>query len=205
MFTSLAKSAVALLFALSPICAGSVVAGERDWAQKPFGYVAIDQSLRDLLREFAAAVAVPLDVSDAVRGQVSGRWPEMPADRFLGALTRSERLESYFDGATLFVSAASENASRMLPLHGATLDQVGRGLEHAGWLDDHFSVRPGPTPGVALVSGPPRFLSVVQQTIDAIADTPTPTVAQASPPPTVVTERRMQVFRGSAVTSVVLR
>lgn len=204
MITSLTKSFAALLV-LTPICAGSVVASERGWAQKSFGYVAIDQSLRDVLREFAAAVSVPIDVSDAVRGQVSGRWPEMPADRFLSALTRSERLDSYFDGASLFVTAASENASRMMPLRGATLDQVGRGLEHAGWLDDHFGLRPGPTPGTALVSGPPRFLAVVQQTIDAIADSPTPAVAQASPPATAVTERRLQVFRGSAVTSVVLR
>lgn len=205
MFTSVVKSTAALLFVLSPICAGSVVAGERDWTQRPFGYVAIDQSLRDLLREFSAAVSVPMDVSEGVRGQVSGRWPEMPADRFLGALTRSEKLETYFDGATLFVTATSENASRMLPLRGATLEQVARGLEHAGWSDDHFSVRPGPTPGMTLVSGPPRFLTVVQQTIDAIADVPTPTVIQALSPATVVTERRLQVFRGSTVTSVVLR
>lgn len=176
-----------------------------DWARRPFQYVAVDQGVRDVLRELsaAAAAAVPIDVSDAVRGQVRGRWPEMPAGEFLEQLARTYALECYFDGSMLAVSALSENQTRLLPLRGIELERLHDGLAAAGLMDERFGLRRGPMAEVALVSGPPRFIAMAQQALDAMvaSDNARPRPKPAAEP----AEQRIAVFRGSAAASVSLR
>ena len=90
-------------------------------------------------------------------------------------------------------------------MHGAGLEKLRAGLTTAGLMDARFTLRAGPAPDVALVSGPPRYLAVVQETLDAIfasgsvPKSPQPGGAIAS------AEQRIMVFRGSRVTNVVLR
>lgn len=194
--------AATLMLVWCTAASAAAAAGPGNWVQKPFQYVAVDQGLRDVLHELSAAAAVPIEMSDAVRGQVRGRWPEMPAGEFLGELARTYALEWYFDGSLLSVSALSEDETRLLPLHGVELEQLREGLVAAGLMDQRFGLRTGPAAGVALVSGPPRFTAMVQQSLDAISASnsarPRP-VAEPAPE-----ERRLAVFRGSTATSVSL-
>ena len=179
--------------------------GPRSWARKSFQYVAVDQGLRDVLHELSAAAAVPIDVSDAVRGQVRGRWPEMPAGEFLDQLARTYALEWYFDGSLLSVSALSEDETRMLPLHGVELERLRHGLEAAGLMDQRFGLRAGPAAGVALVSGPPRFTALVQQSLDAIAASDAARPPSKLPAEAAPMEQKLAVFRGSAATILPMR
>lgn len=194
---------VAMTLILSWCVTASAATMSGNWARKPFQYIAVDQGLRDVLRELSAVAAVPIEVSEAVRGQVRGRWPEMPAGEFLDQLARTYALEWYFDGSLLSVSAMSEDETKLLPLHGVELERLRDGLASAGLMDLRFGLRAGPVAGVALVSGPPRFNAMVQQSLDAIraADDARPRPGPAAAP----AEQRLAVFRGSAATSVSLR
>lgn len=202
MFLGLRRAAaMVLVFAWG--FAGSAAAMPGDWASRPFQYVAVDQGVRDVLRELSAAAAVPIDVSDAVRGQVRGRWPEMSAGEFLDVLARTYALQWYFDGAMLTVSALSENQTKLLPLHGVELERLRDGLATAGLMDERFGLRSGPVAEAALVSGPPRFVAMAQQALEAMVASDN---ARPRPKPAVEpTEQRIAVFRGSSATSVSLR
>lgn len=184
-------------------CAAAVAAvAPVDWGRKSFQYVAVDQGLRDVLHELSAVAAVPIDVSDAVRGQVRGRWPEMPAREFLDQLARTYALEWYFDGSLLSVSASSEDATRLLPLHGVELERLRSGVETAGLMDQRFGLRAGPVAEVAVVSGPPHFIAMVQQSLDAISASDGARPRQKLTPEAASAEQRLVVFRGSAATSL---
>lgn len=209
MYAVLSKSLgfayVAATISVSACCSAAYAATDGEWAHKPFQYVAVDQSLRDVLRELSIATSVPIKVSDLVSGQAHGRWPDTTAGEFLSQLARTYALEWYFDGSLLSVSASSEDETKLVSLHGAGLERLRDGLTTAGLMDARFTLRPGPTPDVALVSGPPRFLAVVQEAMDAIVASGT--VSRPLQPGTVIasTERRVTVFRGSSATNVVFR
>lgn len=161
----------------------------RPWSQQPFQYIALDQDIRDVLRELSAAVSVPVEMSDAVRGQARGRWDGPDAGHFLSRFAQDYGLDWYFDGSLLAVSAVSETATRVLPLHGVAMEPLRAGMASAGLLDSRFGLRAGPSPDTALVSGPPRFVSVVQQSIDA--EQPAHETVRVAP------AERVTIFHGS--------
>lgn len=165
-----------------------------DWSHRPFQYVAVDQDIRDVLRELSSAVSVPIEMSDAVRGQAHGRWAQMDAVDFLGRLAHDYRLDWYYDGAMLSVSASSETATRLLPLHGMQLAALRAGLASAGLLDERFGLRDGPLPDTAMVTGPPRFVSIVQQTLEAASPPQRPGPQPAAPLPA---GERLTIYHGS--------
>ncbi len=209
VFSGLRSSASTLRIVLVAVggfwCCPAHAAVDGDWASKPFHYVAVDQNLRDVLRELSIAAAVPVKVSDLVTGQAHGRWPDTTMGEFLGQLARTYALEWYFDGSLLSVSASSEDETRLVALHGAGLEKLRAGLTTAGLMDARFTLRAGPAPDVALVSGPPRYLAVVQETLDAIvASGVVPKPVQPGSPITSA-EQRVMVFRGSTATNVVFR
>jgi len=193
-------TAMALLF--SPCAVGQAAEA---WSHRPFQYVAVDQGLRDVLAEMATNVSVPIAVSEAVHGQVHGHWTEMAAGDFLDQLAKTYGLVWYFDGALLSVSTSAENTTKLLPLRGLSLAQLRSGMTVARLIDPRFELREGPAPGTAVVSGPPRFLAMVQQSLDAMANAipVVPTVPVVDAP--VVPERTLSVFRGSQTSSVVFR
>lgn len=142
----------------------AVAAGEF-WKSKPFQYAAVDQSVNAVLQEFSAATGVPVDVSENVRGQVHERWPDKTAGEFLSHLSRDYGLEWYYDGSMLAISASSETSTQLLPLGSMSFDQLRAGLVSAGLMETRFGLRAGPKPGTVVVTGPPRYLALVKQTL----------------------------------------
>jgi len=165
----------------------------------------VDQNLRDVLHELSIATATPIKVSDLVSGQAHGRWSNTTAGEFLSQLANTYALEWYFDGSLLSVSASSEDETRLVPLHGAGLEKVRDGLMTSGLMDTRFTLRAGPTPDVALVSGPPRFLAVVQQSVDAIVASGASLQAMRSGVAASSPQQELTIFRGSHVSNVVFR
>ncbi len=182
---------LAVLFSMA---AGVSVEARADiWSQKPFQYVAVDQDIRDVLRELSSAVSVPIELSDAVRGQAHGRWSEMDAGDFLSRFAHDYRLDWYYDGSLLSVSALSETATKLISLHGVQIGALRSGLVSAGLMDERFGLRDGPMPDTAVITGPPRFVSIVQQSLDAVVP-PHPQATAAQVP---AAAQRLTIYHGS--------
>jgi len=172
---------------------GSAFGGEPQWPVGPFKYMVIDQDIKGVLTEFGRNVGVPIDLSDQVKGRLRGRLAVAPAREFLERLCESYGLVWYFDGAVLHVSAKAEIRTELVSIGRLSPGEVSEKLNALGIADPRFPVRTTPDTGVVSVSGPPPFLSLVRQTLIALA--PPPPVRED----THGDEIRVRVFRGGAI------
>lgn len=103
--------AAALLLALSaPLAAAQTPAPA--WPRAKFDYVAQRQDLRQVLRDFARAMRVELDLADEVEGSVTGRF-EMAPPVLLDMLGSFHHFVWHFDGAVLYVASSKPGAPKM--------------------------------------------------------------------------------------------
>jgi len=181
---------VSLLVALA--ASDQAIAAEPVWPTTTYDYVVVEQDLRTVLTQFGTNTGLRVIVSDAVQGRVRGPLPSAPPREFLDNLTRTFGLDWYFDGAAISVSAASEAQSHLLPLQGVSFAKLRAGLATAGLLDPRYQVRPAVGSDIAMVSGPPRFVSIVQQATTALASEK---VVKHEPE----LQKLVVVFRGSSV------
>jgi len=165
------------------------------WPAGPYKYLVIDQDIRDVLVEFGRNIDVPVDVSGQVKGRLRGRLQVASAEAFLDALCESYGLVWYFDGAVLHVNAKTEVKTELMNIGRLTARDLADRLTALGITDARFSVRSTPDVDVVSVSGPPPFLSLVRQTVTAMARGGQPAVRED----THGDATRVRVFRGSSM------
>ncbi len=101
--------ACALLLALSmPLTA----APAPTWQRAKFDYVAQRQDLRQVLRDFARAMRVQLDLADEVEGSVTGSF-DMAPGVLLDMLGSFHQFVWHYDGAVLYISSSKPGAPKM--------------------------------------------------------------------------------------------
>lgn len=82
------------------------------WQRAKFGYVAQRQDLRQVLRDFARAMRVQLDLADEVMGSVTGSF-DMAPPVLLDMLGSFHQFVWHYDGAVLYVSSSRPGAPKM--------------------------------------------------------------------------------------------
>ncbi|MGX9431717.1 MULTISPECIES: secretin N-terminal domain-containing protein [Bradyrhizobium] len=161
----------------------------------PYNYTVLDQELSAALQEFGNNLNIRVNVSAEVKGRIRGRMPDLPAREFLDRLTNLYNLQWYYDGLVLYVSAASEAQSRLLVLKPISFDAFKAALDTLNISDERYAVRAAPGNGIVLVSGPPRFIALVDQTLSGL-------VAEAQARPHAADkqprESILKLFRGSS-------
>jgi len=164
-----------------------------------YKYTVLDQDLSAALQEFGNNLKISVNISAEVKGRIRGRMPELPPREFLDRLTKLYDLQWYYDGVVLYVSAAKEAQTRMLVLSSIRFDALKVALDKLDISDERYLVRPAPGNGLVLVSGPPRFIALVEQTFNGLL-----AVAQAQPRVTETPPKEsvMVLFRGSSTTVV---
>lgn len=106
---SLRTVACTLLLALSlPLAAAPAPV----WQRAKFDYVAQRQDLRQVLRDFARAMRVQLDLADEVEGSVTGSF-DMAPPVLLDMLGSFHQFVWHYDGAVLYVSSSKPGAPKM--------------------------------------------------------------------------------------------
>ncbi|WP_225768951.1 secretin N-terminal domain-containing protein [Inquilinus sp. Marseille-Q2685] len=138
------------------------------WPDKPYPYVVLDQDVRDVLAAFGSNLDVPVKVSDTVSGRVRGRLPELTPQKLLDHPAASFGLQWYYDGQVLYVTTVEEAVSEMLPLGTIRFEELQASLASLRLDDPRFPPRPLASANVALVSGPPRYVALVKETMQAL-------------------------------------
>lgn len=164
-----------------------------------YKYTVLDQDLSAALQEFGNNLKISVNISAEVKGRIRGRMPELSPREFLDRLTDLYDLQWYYDGVVLYVSAAKEAQTRMLVLSSVHFSAFKLALDKLDISDERYPVRPAPGNGLVLVSGPPRFIALIEQTLNGLL-----AVAQAQPRATDTPAREsvMVLFRGSSTTVV---
>jgi type III secretion protein C len=157
-----------------------------------YNYLVIDQDVKGVLLEFGRNVGLPVDVGDQVKGRLRGQISTATALEFLEGLCKSYGLIWYFDGTTLHISAKSEVRTELVNVGRLPPAEAAEKLKALGVSDERFPVRTTEDTGIVSVSGPPPFLTLVRQTLTALASRIAPPVREDSGSD----EIRVRVFRG---------
>lgn len=169
----------------------------------PYNYTVIDQDLAAALQEFGANLKLKVNVSPEVKGRIQGRIPEGTAQAFLDRLAANYNLEWYYDGGVLYITSAKENRTQLLVLSPIGYDGLKGALDALQISDGRFPMRPAPSKGMVMVSGPPRYVALVEQTLGGLVaeeqarPKPAPPAPKAPSPPKVTV---LTVYRGSSTT-----
>ncbi|MDH5857346.1 type III secretion system outer membrane ring subunit SctC [Lampropedia aestuarii] len=152
------------------------------WTASPYNYYATRPTpLADVLKEFAATFSLTLDLSPQVQGTVNGRMrADSPTD-FLNEMAGVYGFQWFTHAGTLFISRAADMGTASVSASGGSIGQLRDALRSLQILDDRFGWGELTDQGIALISGPPAYVSLVQRTVQSL--------------PLVAGGRKITVFR----------
>ncbi|MEM7021562.1 MAG: type III secretion system outer membrane ring subunit SctC [Pseudomonadota bacterium] len=159
-----ARLLVWLVLALA-LCPSSLLA---QWSTRPFTYIAVDQDVRELLRDFAASEGLGVIISDQVRGVISGDFREVQPQAFMQQIAATSGLTWYLFAGVLYVYDSSETVSEIIHLANTPPDLLRRSLMGLGILDPRFDFQADPDLGIVLITGPPKYTDLVKQVIQTV-------------------------------------
>lgn len=138
------------------------------WPNVPYSYYAKQEDLPGLLREFASGFSLALQLGPNVQGVVNGKFNSNSPTEFLNRLGGVYGLNWFVYAGTLFVSRSNDMKTRSINSMGTPISAVREALEQLGVLDSRFGWGELPDQGIALVSGPPSYVDLVERTVAAL-------------------------------------
>ena len=195
-------AAIAGVSAMLLLPATSLIAAQLRLPDTTYTYTVINQDLSAALLEFGSNLNLKVNVSQEVRGRIQGRLPDLPPLAFLNRLASLYNLEWYFDGQALHVTSARESQSRLLVPGPVPFERLASTLTAFDIADERYAVRPAPNTQLVLVTGPPRFVALVEQTLNGLIaeEQARPKPAEARVEPQLPRDTVLTVFRGSQTT-----
>lgn len=146
--------------------AASALAAPMQLPDGIYPYSVLDQDVTAVLREFGQNLGLKIKLSAKVSGTVKGKLPRLPALGFLNHVCQMYGLEWYYDGATLHISSVSEETTRFLPLQKALLlPGLIASLERLSFYDERYPIRIGAGGASVIVTGPPVYVALIEQTL----------------------------------------
>lgn len=132
------------------------------WHSANIDYAADGKDIKDVLRDFGASEGLATRIAPNVSGTVSGKFHLAPA-RFLDMLASSFGFVWYYDGEVLDVVSASDLQTTLVKLDTASTEGLKQALAQMRISDPRFPIVYDAAQGTALVSGPPRYVQMVQE------------------------------------------
>ena len=135
------------------------------WKLPSYTLVARDMDLRAALDTFAVAEGLSVVMSPSVAGRFSGDFKDVPPGEFLDRMATTHNLMWYYDGAALYVCGAGEIATMLIDLRYMKAGEVRSMLAELGVEDSRFPLKTASNDELVMVSGPPRYVSLVAEMI----------------------------------------
>lgn len=135
------------------------------WKTPTWTLVARGMDLRTALDTFAVAQGLSVVMSERVGGVFSADFRDVPCEEFLERLTAAHNLTWYYDGSALFIYGAGEIRTLLIDLLYMKAGEVREMLAELGVEDARFPLRTASNDEIIMVSGPPRYVSLVSELI----------------------------------------
>lgn len=152
-----------LMIAALALCGAE--GAEIPWKLPTYTLVARDMDLRVAFDTFAVAQGLSVVMSDSVSGVFSGDFRDVPPAEFLDKIAITHNLIWYYDGAALYVYGSGEIATILLDLRYMKAGEVRSMLAELGVEDSRFPLKTTSNDELMMVSGPPRYVSLVAETV----------------------------------------
>jgi type III secretion protein C len=135
------------------------------WKAPRYSLVAQSMNIRQALESFGSAQGISVVMSQAVAGSFSGTFSDIPAAEFLDRISTSHNLIWYYDGAALYIYGSWEVATILLDLKYMKAAEVRVLIRDLGVEDSRFPIKTASNDELIMVSGPPRYVTLVAETI----------------------------------------
>jgi type III secretion protein C len=142
-------------------------AAEVRWRSEKFVYQTKGQEVRDFLRAFAASQGLTVVVDPAVEGTMAGNFNLTPQS-MLELIATTKGLIWYYDGNVLYVYPSSEARSQVVRLNYTSANRLRQSLVKLGIGDKRYPISFDNAANTALVSGPKRYVELVEQAARAL-------------------------------------
>lgn len=142
-----------------------VEGAEIPWKLPTYTLVARDMDLRVAFDTFAVAQGLSVVMSESVHGVFSGDFRDVPPAEFLDKIAITHNLIWYYDGAALYIYGSGEIATLLLDLRYMKASEVRVMLSELGVEDARFPLKTTSNDELMMVSGPPRYVSLVAETV----------------------------------------
>ncbi|MBS1196655.1 MAG: Type secretion outerrane pore forming protein [Proteobacteria bacterium] len=156
----------ALLFGLFLVYAHMAQAGVPPWADAPYTYFVQNKNIDKVLQDFAGSFSLSLRLGRGVEGVVNGRFNTKNPTEFINKLSSVYGFTWFTHAGTLYVSRTDDVQTTLVPLVSmSSSSQLRDALTSLGVLDQRFGWGELPDQGVALISGPPAYVELIEKTI----------------------------------------
>ena len=159
------KVLLSMVLFLALAVQGSNTVTSIPWKAPRYSLVAQAMNIRQALESFGSAQGISVVMSKAVAGTFSGTFSNIPAAEFLDRISTSHNLIWYYDGAALYVYGSGEVATILLDLKYMKAGEVRELLRDLGVEDSRFPIKTASNDELIMVSGPPRYVTLVAETI----------------------------------------
>lgn len=143
----------------------AATAGPVPWTEAAYSYYADSAPIANVLRDFASSFSLSLELSPLVEGKVSGRFNAQNPTEFLDRMASVYGLTWFTHAGTLFVARTTEMSTRSITSGASSIATVRQALVSLGVLEPRFGWGELPEQGVALVSGPPAYVGLIERTM----------------------------------------
>jgi len=138
------------------------------WPAAPYSLYAQNESLQDVLRQFGSGFSLSVLMAPGVSGTVNGKFNANTPTEFMDRLGGVYGFNWFVHSGTLFVSPSSAIATRAVSAKGSSITALRDALLQLGVLDPRFGWGELTDQGIALVSGPPAYVDMVERTVAAL-------------------------------------
>ena len=147
------------------LAVSSLSAADIPWKLPTYTLVARDMDLRVALDTFAVAEGLSVVMSSSVSGTFSGSFKDVEPSEFLAKVATTHNLIWYYDGAALYLYGSGEIATMLIDLQYMKAGEVRAMLAELGVEDSRFPLKTTSNDELVMVSGPPRYVSLVAEMI----------------------------------------
>lgn len=154
--------------ALALCLVGTTARAAPNWPLAAYSYYAENESLQSVLRQFAGGFSLALELAPGVAGTVNGRFNAATPTEFMDRLGGVYGFNWFVYSGTLFVSPSSAMVTRSISAMGSSITALRDALMELGVLDPRFGWGELADQGIALVSGPPAYVKLVQKMVAAL-------------------------------------
>lgn len=164
-----APTLAGLSLAPAPVASGSGFS-------KPFSYYADQQELATVLMHFARAQGLGASLSAGVTGKISGRFSDVPPDKFLQGMRAAFGVSWYRIGTTLHFFNDAEMTRAFITPRALTAERLYSMLQQSAVFSPQLNPVLAPDGNMIVVSGPPEYIDQVMSAVTAFEEAQTGTV-----------------------------
>lgn len=135
----------------------------------PFQFPHENQDIAAALSILASNIGISIKIDEAIKGRIYGRTqPGETAQSFLDKICREFNLVWFFDGEMLYVIPSDKVGSEVFSFEQNDAAAIIETLKQLHLYEPRFTHRFDPRSRILLVRGPPPYLKIIKQTVEAL-------------------------------------